>query len=86
MSLEIASPSPRARNDHAGTHGPVISLKGLTKVYGGVVRAVDHLDLTIERSQVFGLLGPNGAGKTTVLRMLLGLTWRPDEIFSIEYL
>ena len=35
--------------------------------------AVDHVDLTVERGDVFGYLGPNGAGKTTSLRMLLGL-------------
>ncbi|MGN6216712.1 MAG: ATP-binding cassette domain-containing protein [Solirubrobacterales bacterium] len=40
--------------------------------------AVDHVDLTVERGDVFGYLGPNGAGKTTSLRMMLGLI-RPDE-------
>ncbi len=35
--------------------------------------AVDRLDLTVCRGEVYGLLGPNGAGKTTTLRMLLGL-------------
>jgi ABC-2 type transport system ATP-binding protein len=39
---------------------------------------VDHVDLTVERGDVFGYLGPNGAGKTTSLRMLLGLI-RPTE-------
>src|SRR5690625_1454080 len=37
-------------------------------------RAVDHLDLTIKKGEVFGLLGPNGAGKTTIILSLLGLT------------
>lgn len=45
----------------------------LTKVYGEKV-AVDHLNLTIQKGEVFGLLGPNGAGKTTTILMLLGLT------------
>lgn len=52
---------------------PVIELKGLTKTYGEHV-AVNRLDLTIGRGEVFGLLGPNGAGKTTTILMLLGLT------------
>ena len=51
----------------------VIRAEGLTKRYGDAV-AVDHLDLTVERGEVFGLLGPNGAGKTTTILMLLGLT------------
>ena len=52
---------------------PVIEAKALTKRYGSQV-AVDRLDLTIEKGEVFGLLGPNGAGKTTTILMILGLT------------
>lgn len=51
----------------------VVETKGLTKRYGTVV-AVDSLDLSVRRGEVFGLLGPNGAGKTTAILMLLGLT------------
>jgi ABC-2 type transport system ATP-binding protein len=47
-----------------------IVTRGLTKVYPGDVRAVDALDLTVERGEIFGLLGPNGAGKTTTAGML----------------
>jgi ABC-2 type transport system ATP-binding protein len=56
---------------------PPVAARGLVKRYGEIV-AVDHVDLTIERGDVFGYLGPNGAGKTTSLRMLLGLI-RPTE-------
>ncbi len=49
-----------------------ITATALTKNYGDLT-AVDHLDLEIERGEVFGLLGPNGAGKTTTILMLLGL-------------
>ena len=45
---------------------------GLRKTFGSLV-AVDRLDLTIHRGEVFGLLGPNGSGKTTTIRMLCGL-------------
>jgi len=51
----------------------VIAAKGLKKLYGRVA-AVDGIDLTIGRGEIFGLLGPNGAGKTTTILMLLGLT------------
>ncbi|MDX1600125.1 MAG: ABC transporter ATP-binding protein [Anaerolineales bacterium] len=51
----------------------VIQTRGLTKEYNGLV-AVDHLDLEINRGEVYGLLGPNGSGKTTTILMLLGLT------------
>jgi ABC-2 type transport system ATP-binding protein len=54
-----------------------VSARGLFKRYGELV-AVDHVDLTVEKGDVFGYLGPNGAGKTTSLRMLLGLI-RPTE-------
>jgi ABC-2 type transport system ATP-binding protein len=51
---------------------PPVATRGLVKRYGEIV-AVDGVDLTVERGDVFGYLGPNGAGKTTSLRMLLGL-------------
>ncbi|NUT43490.1 MAG: ABC transporter ATP-binding protein [Thermoactinospora sp.] len=54
----------------------MIELKGLTKSYGRA-RAVDAMDLTIERGQTVALLGPNGAGKSTTIGMMLGLV-EPD--------
>jgi ABC-2 type transport system ATP-binding protein len=59
------------------TDAPPVAARGLVKRYGEIT-AVDHVDLTVERGDVFGYLGPNGAGKTTSLRMLLGLI-RPSE-------
>src|SRR5262249_21664571 len=49
-----------------------VEVRGLVKRYGEIV-AVDDVDLTVERGDVYGYLGPNGAGKTTSLRMMLGL-------------
>jgi ABC-type multidrug transport system ATPase subunit len=51
----------------------VVETNRLTKRYGTIVTAVDNLDLSVYRGEVYGFLGPNGAGKTTTLRMLLGL-------------
>lgn len=54
-----------------------IEVFDLTKVYrseGKEIRAVDNLNLNVEKGSIFGLLGPNGAGKTTLIMMLTGLT------------
>jgi ABC-2 type transport system ATP-binding protein len=64
-----------SKNGMAGD-GPAIEARGLVKVYGET-RALDGIDLTVRRGQVFGFLGPNGAGKTTTIRILAALT-RPD--------
>ncbi|UCG26374.1 MAG: ATP-binding cassette domain-containing protein, partial [Chloroflexota bacterium] len=49
-----------------------IEIQDLTKYYGSV-RALNKLDLTVRRGEIFGFLGPNGAGKTTTIRCLLDL-------------
>jgi len=49
-----------------------VVIHGLRKVFGSRV-AVEGLELSIRRGEVFGLLGPNGSGKTTTIRMLCGL-------------
>ncbi len=51
----------------------VIETANLSKRYGKQIVAVDGLNLTIRKGEIYGFLGPNGAGKTTTLRMLLGL-------------
>ena len=48
----------------------VIRTEKLTKIYPGDIKAVDALDLSVRRGEIFGLLGPNGAGKTTTAGML----------------
>jgi ABC-type multidrug transport system ATPase subunit len=50
----------------------VLSISNLTKHFGRI-RAVNNLDLEVQRGQVFGMLGPNGSGKTTTLGMLMGV-------------
>jgi ABC-2 type transport system ATP-binding protein len=51
----------------------IIELVDLTKRYDAYT-AVDRLNLSIRKSEIFGLLGPNGAGKSTTILMMLGLT------------
>jgi ABC-2 type transport system ATP-binding protein len=55
----------------------MIALTNLTKRYGDLV-AVDRLNLSVERGEIFGFIGPNGAGKTTTIRMMAGVL-RPTE-------
>ena len=56
----------------------VIEIEHLSKLYKDFwgrpkVRALDDLNLTIQKGEVFGLLGPNGSGKSTTIKLLLGL-------------
>jgi ABC-2 type transport system ATP-binding protein len=69
--------STRSTPDGQGTGGSspapapeVIRTEKLTKIYPGDIKAVDELDLSVCRGEIFGLLGPNGAGKTTTAGML----------------
>ena len=51
---------------------PMLEIKNLAIQFGGL-KAVDNLNLTIKKNQLYGLIGPNGAGKTTVFNMLTGV-------------
>ncbi|MFD3812848.1 ABC transporter ATP-binding protein [Rhodococcus sp. NPDC058639] len=62
-------PPGRAKPAAADT---VVETAALTKRYGDRA-AVDSVDMTVRRGEIYGFLGPNGAGKTTTLRMILGL-------------
>jgi Cu-processing system ATP-binding protein len=50
-----------------------LRLQGLCKTYGSH-KAVDNIDLTLERGQSLAIIGHNGAGKTTLMKLILGLT------------
>jgi len=51
---------------------PAIVAEQLVRTFGEKV-AVDHLDLRIDKGEIFGFLGPNGSGKSTTIKMLCGL-------------
>ena len=54
-----------------------VSVNSLTRKFGDFT-AVDSVDITIPKGEIYGLLGPNGAGKTTTIRMLCGIL-KPSE-------
>ncbi len=67
MTVENRPAGPSPRSDE------VIHCEQLTKQYPGGILAVDRLQLSVYRGEIFGLLGPNGAGKTTTVGMLTTL-------------
>lgn len=54
----------------------MLKITGLGISFGGL-RAVDNLNMTIEKGELYGLIGPNGAGKTTAFNLLTGV-YKPD--------
>ncbi len=59
----------------------ILSTTALKKQYGPI-KAVNGLDLRVEKGAVYGILGPNGSGKTTTLGMLLGITHPTSGAYS----
>ena len=51
----------------------VIEIQGLTKTYKSGLKALDAVDLSIDKGEIFALLGPNGAGKTTMISIVCGI-------------
>ncbi|MFW6119687.1 MAG: ABC transporter ATP-binding protein [Petrotogales bacterium] len=63
-------------------NSPILKVKNLKRHYPGV-KAVDGIDLSVEKGTCFSILGPNGAGKTTTVEILAGLRYRDSG--NIEY-
>ena len=56
----------------------IIVAEGLTKIFNKHLVAVDHINFTVKKGEIFGFLGPNGAGKTTTINMLITIL-KPTE-------
>lgn len=70
-----------------GSEGMILEVKALRKAYPGregVVEALRHLDLAVERGEILGLLGPNGAGKTTAVKLIMGFLHPSDGEVRLE--
>ena len=52
---------------------PIIEIRGIQKTYASGFQALQPIDLSIERGEIFALLGPNGAGKTTLISIICGI-------------
>jgi len=75
-TVQTTSSKPMSSNPMPSQLTPsqqqVIEATQLVRRFGHFV-AVDHVDVTLQRGEVFGLLGANGAGKTTTIRLLCGM-------------
>lgn len=52
---------------------PIISVTQLSKIYDSGFQALNKVNLSIRRGEIFALLGPNGAGKTTLISIICGI-------------
>src|SRR5437867_717716 len=70
-----AKPKPRGKPKirRSPARAPAIELFDLVRLFKGGVRAVDGIDLSVARAEIYGFLGPNGAGKSTTVHVLTTL-------------
>ena len=75
-SDRAAAPRTTGASRGASTSKTLVSVRAVSKNFGGVA-ALTHVNLSIQRGEVFGLIGPNGSGKTTLVNLMTGYE-RPD--------
>lgn len=76
-SIQLSTPDSKLFNDDI-----VIQCNSVTRRFNNFV-AVDKVDLSVNKGEVFGLLGPNGAGKTTLIKMMCGLLEPSEGIVKV---
>jgi ABC-2 type transport system ATP-binding protein len=62
----------------------ILSIKGLGKTYATGVRALQPVNLEIEKGEIFALLGPNGAGKTTMISIVCGIVTPSEGSVTVD--
>src|SRR5206468_2024425 len=85
------TPSPVDPHARRGERAPsdevAIEVRGLAKEFrstGGVVLALDHVDLDVRRGEFLCVVGPSGCGKTTLLNIIGGLTTASAGTFKLR--
>ncbi|HVI97437.1 MAG TPA: ABC transporter ATP-binding protein [Sphingomonas sp.] len=63
---------------------PILSVAGVSKTYDGGFRALEPVDLDINRGEIFALLGPNGAGKTTLISIICGIVTPSSGTITVD--
>lgn len=61
-----------------GNKSAMLELKGVSKTFRGVVKALDNVSISIGENEIVGVVGENGAGKSTLMKILVGV-FSPDE-------
>ena len=62
----------------------IISIKNLSKTYASGFRALNNINLDVQRGEIFALLGPNGAGKTTLIGIICGILRATEGSVSVD--
>jgi len=57
---------------------PLLEVKGVSKTFDGVVRALDDVSIAVRQNEIVGVVGENGAGKSTLMKILVGV-YSPDK-------
>jgi ABC-2 type transport system ATP-binding protein len=63
---------------------PTLSITALSKHYKSGLKALDNVDLSVERGEIFALLGPNGAGKTTLISIVCGTVTKTSGTIAVD--
>ena len=56
----------------------LLEVKGVSKTFNGVVRALEEVSIAVRKNEIVGVVGENGAGKSTLMKILVGV-YPPDK-------
>lgn len=84
LSFAGTDPTYRLRSDPGVPMQPILSVSQVSKTYASGHRALEHVDLAINRGEIFALLGPNGAGKTTLISIICGIVTPSSGTITVD--